>query len=106
VPNNLYRLQNRYEWPSGTGIDDRFSTSACFSFTCFLLFSDLPTRAGHKYLTYLALAEKFYLRSPLIRKQESLHHVAVSVVGGKMNIWPTSADLNSCIVFLRPIAQQ
>jgi hypothetical protein len=27
VPNNLYRLQNRYEWPSGTGIDDRFSTS-------------------------------------------------------------------------------
>jgi hypothetical protein len=27
VPNNLYRLQNRYEWPSGTGIDERFSTS-------------------------------------------------------------------------------
>jgi hypothetical protein len=32
VPNNLYRLQNRYEWPSGTGIDDRFSTSALKDF--------------------------------------------------------------------------
>jgi hypothetical protein len=27
VPDNLYRLLNRYECPSGTGIDERFSTS-------------------------------------------------------------------------------
>jgi len=27
VPNNLYRLLNRYECPSGTGTDERFSTS-------------------------------------------------------------------------------
>jgi hypothetical protein len=28
VPDNLYRLSNRYECPSETGIDERFSTSA------------------------------------------------------------------------------
>lgn len=27
MPDNLYRLLNRYECPSGTGIDERFSTS-------------------------------------------------------------------------------
>ena len=27
VPDNLYRLLNRYECPSGTGTDERFSTS-------------------------------------------------------------------------------
>jgi hypothetical protein len=34
VPNNLYRLQNRYECPSGTGTHERFSTSVPVNFAC------------------------------------------------------------------------